>query len=443
MQVIRTPNQNLIRNGQFRTNAFLCSPMVVISAKIPSFSPRKLRFPNETFWLSCVFFPLLFLGIFASNSYSADSTANNVVSPSPIAFEGDSTVTISISFIGDLMCHLPQTNNARKADGTYDFNPSFKEIAPYLSAADLTMGNLECTFAGTSRPYAGYPAFNSPDAYLEAIKNSGIDFLCTANNHSMDTGEEGLERTIKKVRENGFGSTGTFDSQRDRDSIRVLDVKGIRVAILNYTYGTNGAYPSANHKWMLNVADSALVHDDVLRARATNADVVIVFYHWGIEYKPNPVPRQDTLFHWAADAGADLVIGSHPHVIEPVGFFKTATNAKLDSGLVVWSLGNFISNQNNRYSDAGVIVNLSLQKNFNTGKISLEQTAYFPTWVYRYYDPSLLQHVVVPANWCASDSLPSWIGTESKRRMCEAFDDTKVMMEKNSAKMKLYAPVVK
>jgi hypothetical protein len=250
----------------------------------------------------------------------------------------------------------------------------------------------------------------------------------------MDTGEEGLLRTLKKVRENKFGSTGTFDSPRDRDSIRVLDVKGVKIAVLNYTYGTNGAYPAASRKWMLNVADSALVHDDVLRARKTDADIVLVFYHWGIENKQSPVAKQDTMFHWAADAGADLIIGAHPHVLEPVSYFKTAPNAKLDSGIVAWSLGNFLSNQYWRYTDAAVILNLSITKNFTTGKVALSQSSYVPTWVYRAYDPSLMQHVVVPSTWC-HDSLPPWINTESKRKLCEALSDTKLIMSKNSKKV--------
>ncbi len=411
--------------------------MEVITAQIQAYPKKRLHFPREFFWITTVLFPLIFLLIFASDSFVGEKPENYFASfsSSNNFQEKDSVVTITISFIGDLMCHTPQIANAKLVDGTYDFNPSFKEISPFLSAADVTMGNLECTFAGTGRPYGGYPAFNSPDAYLEAIKNSGIDFLCMANNHTMDTGEDGLQRSLKKVRENNFGSTGTFDSQRDRDSIRVLNIKGVNVAVLNYTYGTNGAYPSADKKWMLNVADSALVHDDVLRARATNADLVLVFYHWGIENKSAPVAKQDSMFHWAVDAGADLVIGSHPHVLEPLAYFKTATNAKLDSGIVAWSLGNFLSNQYWRYTDAGVMLTLSLQKNFTTGKISLEQTSYFPTWVYRSYNPALTQHVVLPANWCAKDSLPSWIDTESKRKMCEAEDDTRKMMGKNSTKI--------
>ena len=384
---------------------------------------KQFLFPAELFWTGFVLFPLVFLLVISSGNSPAKNTA--AFNPAPGA---DSVSTITLSFIGDLMCHVPQINNAKQADGSYDFNPSFKEITPFLSAADVTMGNLECTFAGKGRPYGGYPAFNSPDEYLQAIKNAGVDFLCTSNNHSMDTGEEGLQRTLKKVRENNFASTGTFDSQRDRDSIRVLNVKGITIAVLNYTYGTNGAYPSAAHKWMLNVADSALVRQDVQRARAMKTDLVLVFYHWGIENMQSPVAKQDTMFHWAADAGADLVIGSHPHVLEPVTYFKTSAGASLDSGLVAWSLGNFLSNQYWRYTDAGVILNLSIQKNFSTGKISLQQMSYVPTWVYRSYDPSLQQHVVVPATWCESDSLPQWLKPDSKIKMCEAFADTRLMM---------------
>jgi poly-gamma-glutamate synthesis protein (capsule biosynthesis protein) len=406
--------------------------MNVITAQLETPARKQTKLPGEFFWVSMVLFPLCFLLIWASGftgKHSAHSTS--FLSDIPAK---DSIVTVTLSFAGDLMCHTPQITNAKKADGTHDFNPSFKEITPFLSAADVTMANLECTFAGKGRPYGGYPAFNSPDEYLLAIKNSGIDFLVTSNNHSMDTGEEGLQRTLKKVRENNFGSTGTFDSQRDRDSIRVLDVKGVKIAVLNYTYGTNGAYPSQSKKWMLNVADSALVRNDVLHARGMNVDIVLVFYHWGIENKQSPVAQQDTMFHWAADAGADLIIGAHPHVLEPVTYYKTAANAKLDSGLVAWSLGNFLSNQYWRYTDAGLILNLSIEKNLTTGKMQLKPFTYVPTWVYRAYDPSLAQHVIVPATWCENDSVPTWINAGSKVKMCEAFSDTRLMMQRKSVK---------
>lgn len=349
----------------------------------------------------------------------------------------DSVSVITLGFAGDLMCHTPQMTNAKQSDGSYDFNPSFAEIKAALSAPDIMIGNLELTMAGPKKPYGGYPAFNTPDDYITAISNSGFDFLVTSNNHSMDTGEEGLQRTLKKLRETGMGSTGTFDSQRDHDSIRILVKNGISIAILNYTYGTNGAYPSPAHKYMLNVADSASVGSEVRRARAMNPDILVVIYHWGIENIAEPTAKQDSMFHWAVDYGADLVIGAHPHVVGPVDYFKTKNNASLDSGIVAWSLGNFVSNQYWRYTDAGLILNVTIEKNHATGKKTLKNTAFIPTWVYRAYDPSLKQHVIVPATWCGNDSLPQWMNTESKTRMCEAFDDTKKIVGKYGAKLEL------
>ncbi|GAB4130942.1 MAG: CapA family protein [Bacteroidia bacterium] len=358
-----------------------------------------------------------------------------VVSSPQKAEQRDSITQISLSFIGDLMCHSPQINNARKADGSYDFIPSFREIQGALSAADFTIGNLETTCAGSGRAYGGYPAFNTPDAYVAALKWAGIDILGTSNNHSMDTGEEGLLRTIKIIKENGISYTGTHLSQQDRDSIRVYEKNGIRFALLNYTYGTNGAYPASTRSYMLNVADSALVRKDVIRARQTNADVVVVFYHWGVENQAEPTAKQDSMFHWAADAGADLVIGSHPHVIGPVEKYKTTGGAKLDSGIVAWSLGNFLSNQYWRYTDAGLILNLKISKDLHTGKISLQRNSYVPTWVYRSYDPSMKEHVVLPAEWSAKDSLPSWINADSRTKMKQAFEDTELMMKKRNSGM--------
>lgn len=364
----------------------------------------------------------------------AESNSSPVVIASP---DADTITTITLGFVGDLMCHGPQMTNARQPDGTYDFNPSFAEIKSALSAPDIMIGNLELTTAGPKKPYGGYPSFNTPDEYITALKNAGFDFLVTSNNHSMDTGEEGLQRTLKNVRNAGMGSTGTFDSQRDRDSIRILMKNGISIAILNYTYGTNGAYPSSDHAWMLNVADSALVRKDVQRARGMNPDLVIVIYHWGVENIAEPTAKQDSMFHWAADHGADLVVGAHPHVIGPVNYFKTVAGASLDSGIVAWSLGNFVSNQYWRYTDAGLIFNVTIQKNLATGKKSIKNSEFIPTWVYRAYDPSLKQHVVVPATWCGQDSLPQWMNEESKTKMCEAFGDTKEMVGRKTSKVTL------
>ena len=354
---------------------------------------------------------------------------------STIQYIPDSLSEITINLVGDLMCHLPQTNNAKLPNGEYDFNPSFEYIKPYLQDADITIGNLETTFAGTTQPYAGYPAFNSPDAYCKAIKEAGFDFLVTANNHSMDTREDGLLRTIDVIKKNGLGYAGTYLNQRDHDSIRILNIKGIKLGILNYTYGTNGSYPHTEHKYMLNVIDSAGITSAVKLAKQNGADVVLVFYHMGLENITEPTQAQKDAVRFALDAGATLVIGAHPHVVGPTKtLYSSAIN---DTAFVAYSLGNFLSNQYWRYTDAGVILKLTIQKNITKNTTSFKSASYLPTWVYR-GDGGKKMHILFPAQW-ASDStkLPSFLNANHKQKMAEALEDTKSIITKYNFKITL------
>jgi poly-gamma-glutamate synthesis protein (capsule biosynthesis protein) len=221
----------------------------------------------------------------------------------------DSIVTVTISAVGDLMCHVTQYTYAKTADGKYDFNHSFSEIKKYISASDLAMGNLETTFAGASLGYSGYPNFNSPDEYAETIKNAGFDLLLMANNHSMDMGENGLLRTIRVVEQNQLHHTGTFTSQHDRDSIRIFFLKGIKLAVLNYTYGTNGILPAKGHEFMLNIIDTALIKKDILMARKQGAEIVLVYFHYGTEYVTEPTESQRFIVGKTIEYGADIILG--------------------------------------------------------------------------------------------------------------------------------------
>ncbi len=352
-----------------------------------------------------------------------------------IPYFPDSISEITINLVGDLMCHLPQTTNAKLGNGNYDFNPSFEYIKPYLQDADITIGNLETTFAGTSQPYAGYPAFNSPDAYCSAIKEAGFDFLVTANNHSMDTREDGLLRTIDVIKKNGLGYAGTYLNQRDHDSIRILNIKGIKLGILNFTYGTNGSYPQSEHKYMLNVIDSAGITDAVKTAKQKGSDIVLVFYHMGLENITEPTQAQKDAVRFALDAGATLVIGAHPHVIGPTKTIYSSTNS--DTAFIAYSLGNFLSNQYWRYTDAGVILKLTIQKNITKNITSYKSASFMPTWVYR-GDGGKKMHILFPAQW-ANDStkLPSFINTTHHQKMLEAFEDTKLIITKYNNQIKL------
>ena len=352
-----------------------------------------------------------------------------VVKETPkINYIPDSISEITINLVGDLMCHLPQTKNAEISNGVYDFKPSFEYIKPFLQNADLTIGNLETTFAGTSQPYAGYPAFNSPDAYCEALKDAGFDFLVTANNHSMDTREAGLLRTVEVIKKYNLGYAGTYSSKEDHDSLRILNIKGIKLGILNYTYGTNGSYPSDAHNYMLNVIDSAGITNAVKSCKKKGADAILVFYHMGVENISEPTIAQKNAVKYALDAGANIVIGAHPHVIGPTTTqFSKAIN---DTVFIAYSLGNFLSNQYWRYTDAGVILKLTIQKNVTKNLTKYKNASYCPTWVYR-GDGTKKMHVLFPAEW-ATDSLklPAYLNANHKQKMKEALEDTKSILTK-------------
>lgn len=365
-------------------------------------------------------------------------TVKDYQAPTTITYlppPADSISEISINLVGDLMCHLPQTNNAKLSNGEYDFNPSFEYIKPYLQDADITIGNLETTFAGTVQPYAGYPAFNSPDAYCTALKNTGFDFLVTANNHSMDTREAGLLRTIEVIKKHGLGYAGTYLNQQDHDSIRIVNVKGVKLGILNYTYGTNGAYPSSDHKYMLNVIDSVGIVEAVKMAKKKGADIVLVFYHMGVENVTEPTQAQKDAVRFALGAGAALVIGAHPHMIGPTQ--KVYSKAINDTAFVAYSLGNFLSNQYWRYTDAGVILKLMIQKNHTKKTCSFKGANYLPTWVYR-GDGTKKMHILFPAQW-ATDSikLPNFLNISHHQKMIEAFNDTRQILTKYNTDLKL------
>ncbi len=361
--------------------------------------------------------------IIVSETHLSEAKAIVYIPPPP-----DSLSEITINLVGDLMCHKPQTTNAEVSLNVYDFNPSFEYVKPYLQNADITIGNLETTFAGPSQPYSGYPAFNSPDAYCEAIKNAGFDFLVTANNHSMDTREEGILRTIDIIKKNKLGYAGTYLNQRDHDSIRILTIKGIQLAILNYTYGTNGAYPSSEHKYLLNLIDSSIVTTDIKTAKQKGADIVLVFYHMGLENVTEPTSAQKDAVRFAIDAGASMVIGAHPHMIGPTKVMYSPITK--DTVFIAYSLGNFLSNQYWRYTDAGVILKLTIQKNHTHNKTSYKSASYIPTWVYR-GDGAKKMHILFPAQWVSdSTKLPDFITKNHQQKMAEAYTDTKNILTK-------------
>lgn len=346
----------------------------------------------------------------------------------------DSIVTITVSFVGDLMCHSTQFNYAKVENDSFDFRPVYREIKNFLSSADFTIGNLETVAAGRSADYSGYPFFNTPDDFIVALKHAGFDLLVTANNHSLDKGEKGVLRTIEQITLNELQYAGTYNSESDRDSIRVLNLNGIKIAILSYTYGTNGIPKPKGKDYIVNLIDFGLVESDINSAR-NRAEIIIIYYHFGEEYERLPNQNQKDIVEKTINFGADIIIGSHPHVIQPVEYFKTS-GAKLDTGFVAYSLGNFISNQRWRYSDAGLVLNINLTKNFTTDSIFISDVNYFPTWVFRGNTEAVREFIILPSQKY-DDTTYYYLSHADRKQMKEAFDDTRSIITEYSKKIKL------
>jgi poly-gamma-glutamate synthesis protein (capsule biosynthesis protein) len=284
---------------------------------------------------------------------------------------------ISLLFIGDIMGHDEQIwSSENRETHTFNYDDVFRYIKPVIEGADISIANLEVTLAGT--PYTGYPQFSSPADLAVSCKNAGIDYLVTANNHAADRGKKGIISTIYKLDSIGIPHTGTFLNSSCRDSLTPLMIykNGISIALLNYTFSTNSII--VQDPVIVNMLDKGLITKDVRKAKNKNADIIILFLHWGTEYDTIPAKDQTELADYFESIGVDLVIGSHPHVLQKM--VRTINPVTEKDDLVVYSLGNFISNQRKPKTDGGSMVRIELTR--NAGKYTITDAGYYLTWVY-------------------------------------------------------------
>lgn len=329
----------------------------------------------------------------------------------------------TILAVGDLMVHTPQLASARIAGG-YDFESCFAPVAPRITAADLAIGNLETTLAGADRGYTGYPAFNSPDSFAGALVKSGFDVLTTANNHTLDRGPTGLTRTLDVLDGLGAQHTGTARTVEEAERILVAEVNGAKIAILAYTYGMNGFTAPADKKWMVDIVDTARMVADVKRARVLEPDLVIVSIHNGVEYQRQPSEAQKAVEMAMIEAGADVVLGSHPHVIQPMQTVEaTREDGTARTGFIIHSLGNFVSNQRERYRNTGLLLELGFEKDVRGGATSLISVEYVPVWVDD-TDEAGKEHRVLPIGDVLADATYPGVDTADRTRIQQAWDDT-------------------
>ena len=295
--------------------------------------------------------------------------------------------TINIAVIGDIMCHNTQFQDAyNKETDSYDFTYVLEDVKEYLETPDLTIGNLETTFAGKSVGYSGYPTFNTPEALAENLKYYGVDILSTVNNHCMDKGIKGLQNTIDELDKWGFYHTGTFKTEEDAEKILVVEKNGIKFGIIAYTYGTNGIVVPSAYSYSVNLIDKDKIAKDIEKAKAENVDVLIAIMHWGIEYQTKPNSEQEELADFLFENGVDIVLGGHPHVLQTMEKreIELEDGTKKD-GFIVYSLGNFISGQVQPNTKQSVILNIGLTKHNNKDaekKITIDDVSYVPVYMY-------------------------------------------------------------
>ncbi len=292
---------------------------------------------------------------------------------------------LRIVAVGDLLMHLPVINDAAEGGGTFDFTHQFREVQPIIAGADLALANLETTFTGPQVPYHGFPRFNAPDDLADDLKRIGFDVITTANNHSLDGGIRGLDRTRDVLEKAGLQATGTYRPSDPPGPLRI-ERGPVTIGILNYTYGTNGLPIPADRPGAVNLIET----DRILREveSLSDVDLVIAALHFGHEYHLQPSEEQVRLVHILQDAGVDLILGAHPHVLQPAE--QTAPDR-----FVIYSMGNFLSNQRKRYQDAGVIVDLKVTFDRQKGRKYIRPTLH-PTWVERRWGSPGTRYRILP-----------------------------------------------
>ncbi len=335
-------------------------------------------------------------------------------------------VDVSIVFAGDAMQHIAQVNSAKRAGDLYDYSECFTEVKDYVSSADYAVVNFETTLGG--KPYTGYPCFSTPDSYADALAAAGFDLFLNANNHTLDRGYKGLIKTIETLDKKNISHIGTYvnKSSREMSVPYIKNIKGIKIAFLNYTYGTNGIKPTNGVK--VNYIDTLQIKQDIVKSREGGAEVITVAIHWGEEYNLLPNISQKKLADFLCNQGVDLIIGGHPHVIQPMEIRHSEKYNK--DCLVVYSLGNFISNMKTTDTRGGAMVKVILERNV-LGKVKIKTANY--SLVFTLQPDGKHNYRVVPVESEAVKSM-KWQCSQFVKNAESIFSKHNVNVKRESAK---------
>lgn len=339
--------------------------------------------------------------------------------------------TIKLSITGDIMFHGTQLKAAKNNQtGEYEFASVFDRVKPYFENADLALANFETVTAGEDQKYSGYPVFNTPENVLDTLKNIGIDVLTTANNHNLDKRKIGLVRTIDELDKRGISHTGTF--KEGEKNLLIEEVDGIKLGIIAYTYGCNGmeqVLTTEELDQMVNLIDEDKIKQEIDDLKSEEVDYILAFMHWGNEYQRTQSTQQTELADKLIDWGVDAVMGSHPHVIQPSKIIEKDGEKKF----IIYSMGNFVSNQRRetlngsyaKYTEDGVIVELTLEKKFDENRTTLKKIDYTPTWVHRYKENGKYNYEIIPIKTGEIENYPENI----QSKLIDSYNQTIKQMQ--------------
>lgn len=341
--------------------------------------------------LLILFIILLIFIIFIFNKYNKNANTNTENNSTETTLSNKNTkqdtaepITFTLTSLGDTLCHNTQYWDAynSKTD-EYDFSYVYEDIKNYTLSSDITIGSLETTFAGKEKGYSNYPTFNTPDSLATALKDIGVDVVSLAGNHALDYGYSGLCRTIDVFDNIGLSHLGTYKTAEDQEKILIKDVKGVKIAFINYTYGTNGIPLPSGKDFCVNLIDKDFIKKQINQAKEQNVDMIVACMHWGTEYRTTANSEQKDLANFLFENGVDVILGNHPHVLEPMEK-KTITlqDGTTKDVFVVYALGNFTADQRDEITRDSVILNLTITKNSN-GKISIDKVNYVPIYMYK------------------------------------------------------------
>lgn len=366
--------------------------------------------------------------------------------PEPIVAVATATITST----GDVLPHSGVINAGLQKDGSYDFTHIYQYIAPYLAESDYSVANLETTLCGLDNgyPYSGYPQFNAPDEIAEYAMAAGFDMFLTANNHCNDTGYAGITRTVTTVREMGMDTLGTVPTPEDPNYL-VVEVNGIRIGMMCYTYSTtngsgrpviNGIPTSEESQYLINTFDYNRLDDFYTEVTgymdAMDADVYMLYIHWGNEYQRSPNSYQQKIAQALCDLGIDVIVGGHPHVIQPIDLLTSTTDPE-HSTVCMYSMGNAVSNQRlglipastTAHTEDGMLFSVTFTK-YSDGTVALTYTDILPCWVNRHDTNGSRQYDILPLDDATRDQWAELYGLTNYTLTCceDSYDRTAALV---------------